>query len=126
MRNYEFTYILIGTLDDAAVAQSAEKYVKFIQDRDGKVTHHEIWGRRRFAYEIDKHTEGHYVHMRFAAPATCVAELNRALHFDEDAVRTLVVLDEEWERRNREAAAARGAGAVSSQNTEDIRESASA
>ena len=126
MRNYEFTYILLGTLDDAAVAQSAEKYVKFVQDREGKVTHQEIWGRRRFAYEIDKQTEGHYVHMRFAAPATAVAELNRALHFDEDAIRTLVVLDEEWERRNREAAAVRGGNAAPGQDSEGMHEPASA
>lgn len=124
MRKYEFTYILLGSLEDAAVTQSLEKYAKFIHDRGGSVNHQESWGRRRFAYEIDKQTEGHYLHVRFSAAPTLVAELNRALHFDEDVVRSLVVLDEEWERCNREAAAARGRGAESP--SEPAHESASA
>ena len=75
VRKYEFTWIVLATLDEAAVNANLEKYVKAIQSKGGEVTRKEVLGRRRFAYEIDK-----------------------------DVLRKLIVLDEDWERRNEEAA----------------------
>ena len=103
MRKYEFTYILESSLDDAAAAASLEKYAKLIRDQGGEVTHREVWGRRKFSYEIHHKTEGTYVFLRMNTDSKAVDELNRSLHFDETVLRSLIVLDEEADVRNEEA-----------------------
>jgi len=104
VRKYEFTWIVLATLDEAAVTANLEKYVKAIQSKGGEVTRKEVLGRRRFAYEIDKKQEGTYLFVKMNAPTAVLEELNRMLKFDEDVLRKLIVLDEDWERRNEEAA----------------------
>jgi len=104
LTKYEFTWILDPLLDDAAVTASIEKYAKSVRDQGGEVTLQENWGRKKLAFEMLKKTEGIYAFMRMRATPAIVAELNRILRFDEQVLRTLIVLDEEWEARNLEAA----------------------
>jgi len=104
VRKYEFTWIVVPTLDDAAATANLEKYVNAISAKGGEVTRKEVLGRRRFAYEIDKKTEGTYLFVKMTCPTEALTEVNRMLKFDEDVVRKLIVLDEDWERRNEEAA----------------------
>jgi small subunit ribosomal protein S6 len=108
VRKYEFTFILDNTLDDARVLEAAERYAKFVRDHGGEVTRQENWGRRKFAYDINKKTEGSYVFLKMRAEAKTIQEINRALHFDETVLRSLIVLDDDAEARN--AAAQRHAG----------------
>ena len=103
MRKYEFIYILDPTLDDAAVAESLERYTKLIRDQGGEIVAQEVWGRRKFSYEIRHKTEGSYVYVRLRATSKAVDEINRVLRFDERILRSLIVLDEEAEVRNEEA-----------------------
>ena len=104
MRKYEFTWIVLSTLDDAAVNANLEKYVNAITSHGGEVTRKEVLGRRRFAYDIDKKQEGTYIFVKMNCSTDVLTELNRMLKFDEDVLRKLIVLDEDWERRNEEAA----------------------
>jgi small subunit ribosomal protein S6 len=104
VRKYEFTWIVVPTLDDAAAAANLEKYVHAIESKGGEVTRKEVLGRRRFAYEIDKKQEGIYLFVKMSCSTDVLAEINRMLKFDEDVLRKLIVLDEDWERRNEEAA----------------------
>ena len=108
MRKYEFTFILDPTIDDARAIEAGERYAKFVRDHGGEVTRQENWGRRKFAYDINKKTEGAYLFMKMRAEAKTIQEINRALHFDETVLRSLIVLDEDAEARN--AAAQRHAG----------------
>ena len=103
MRKYEFIYILDPSLDDAAVAESLERYAKLIREQGGEIASQEIWGRRKFSYEILHKSEGSYAYVRFKATNKIIDELNRVLRFDEKVLRTLIVLDEEAETRNAEA-----------------------
>ena len=100
MRKYEFVYVLDAGLDDAAVGESLERYAKLIRDHGGEVTRQENWGRRKFAYEINRKCEGSYLYLRLRASNKVIEELNRALHFDENVLRQLIVLDEDAEERN--------------------------
>jgi len=104
VRKYEFTWILGPNADEASAAANLEKYVNAIQGKGGEVTRKEVLGRRRFAYEIDKKQEGTYLFVKMSCSPETLTELNRLLKFDEDVMRKLIVLDEDWERRNEEAA----------------------
>jgi len=103
VRKYEFVLILEPTLDDAAVAEGLEKYCNLVREQGGEISQQENWGRRKFAYDIRKKSEGSYLYIRFRGEKKVVDEINRVLRFDERVLRTLIVLDEDAEARNAEA-----------------------
>jgi small subunit ribosomal protein S6 len=103
VRKYEFVFILDPGVDDAGVADSLERYSGVIRDQGGEVVRFELWGRRRFTYEIKHKTEGSYVYVKFRGDTKVVDELNRVLRFDERVLRTLIVLDEDAVARNEAA-----------------------
>jgi small subunit ribosomal protein S6 len=109
VRKYEFVSILDPGVDEAAAGEHLERFAKLVRDNGGEVSQQENWGRRKFAYEILKKTEGSYLYLRFRGNNKVVEELNRVVRFDEKVLRILLVLDDEAEMRN--AAARRGAGA---------------
>src|SRR5438132_5723361 len=61
MRKYEVMFILPAEADDAAVKGAIERISRVIGESGGEVTRTDPLGRRRLAYEIDKHGEGYYV-----------------------------------------------------------------
>jgi small subunit ribosomal protein S6 len=91
MRPYEIMVILDPTLDERTVAPSLEAFLNVVRKDGGTVEKVDIWGRRRLAYEIAKHTEGVYAVIDVkAAPAT-VSELDRQLRLNESVLRTKVM-----------------------------------
>jgi len=64
MRPYEIMVILDPTLDERTVAPSLETFLNVIRKDGGSVDKVDIWGKRRLAYEIAKHAEGHLRHRR--------------------------------------------------------------
>ena len=88
MRAYELGVILDGDLDEPA----AQRWIKTITDQvkaaDGRVVGQpEWWGKRRFAYAINKKEEGYYVFFNVVAPAGSLDELERSLRLADDVVR---------------------------------------
>ena len=51
----------------------------------------DIWGRRRFAYEIQKKTEGLYAVIDMMANPADVKELDRQFSINESIMRTKVI-----------------------------------
>lgn len=91
MRHYELMVILDSELDERALQTSIDKFVKVIPDSGGTVDNVDIWGRRRFAYEIQKKSEGFYAVVDFHATADTAKELDRQLGLNESVVRTKMV-----------------------------------
>ena len=88
MRAYELGVILDGDLDEPV----AQRWIKSITDQvkavDGQVVGQpEWWGKRRFAYAINKKEEGYYVFFNVVAPAGSLDELERSLRLADDVVR---------------------------------------
>jgi small subunit ribosomal protein S6 len=51
----------------------------------------DIWGKRRFAYEIKHLHEGYYSVVTFAADPDTIAELDRTLSLADDVIRHKIV-----------------------------------
>ena len=88
MRAYELMVILDGDLEDP-VAQS---WVKTLTDgiaaRGGQVHGRpDWWGKRRYAYPINKKEEGYYVFFNVVAPPGSLDELERHLRLADEVVR---------------------------------------
>ncbi|MGO1434242.1 MAG: 30S ribosomal protein S6 [Canibacter sp.] len=95
MHPYELMVILDPSIDERTVEPSIKKFLGVIEQADGSVENIDLWGKRRFAYEIDKHKEGIYVVVDFTATAEATAELDRQLGLSEAVLRTKVLRADE-------------------------------
>lgn len=94
MRKYELMYIIRPDLEDEAVEGVAEKIKGVITGEGGEIVEHEILGKRRLAYEIQKHRDGIYVLVQFQAKPSSVSELERVIRITDDIIRHLVIQDQ--------------------------------
>lgn len=102
LRAYEFMIILDGDLDDTA----AQAWVKSVSDsvtKAGGSVHGkpDWWGRRQFAYPINKKESGYYAVFNLLAPGGALDDLERQLRLADEVVRhkLLRLPDAEAERR---------------------------
>lgn len=92
MRQYEVMLILPAEADESVVGTAVERITKVISDAGGQVGKIDRWGRKRFAYEIDKQAEGYYVVVEFQADPATLSELDRSLLLADEVVRFKVVV----------------------------------
>ncbi|MEP6852343.1 MAG: 30S ribosomal protein S6, partial [bacterium] len=91
MRRYEVMVILDPTLEERTIAPSLDAFLNVIKTDGGSVDKVDIWGKRRLAYEIDKHGEGIYAVVDLNAEPASVLELDRQLNLNESVLRTKVL-----------------------------------
>jgi small subunit ribosomal protein S6 len=91
MRHYEIMVLLDPNVEERTVAPSLEHYLEVVRSSGGTVENVNIWGRRRLAYEIQKHAEGIYVVIDVNCTPEAVAEMERQLNLNESVLRTKVV-----------------------------------
>jgi small subunit ribosomal protein S6 len=90
MRHYEVMIILDSELEEKTIAPSLEAFLNVIRADGGTVNKVDMWGKRRFAYEIDHKSEGYYVVVDMEATPAAIAELDRQLNLNEAIIRTKV------------------------------------
>lgn len=91
---YEGMYILRATLSDDARHKAIDKIQKGIVDRGGEILKVHDQDRRRLAYEIDGHREGHYFLIYFNAKPSAISELWQEYHLNEDLIRFITLRTE--------------------------------
>jgi small subunit ribosomal protein S6 len=87
--------ILDPSLDERTIAPSLDAFLSVVKNDGGSVEKVDIWGRRRMAYEIDKHAEGIYAVLDLSASPAAVQELDRQLNLNESVLRTKVLRPDE-------------------------------
>lgn len=92
MRKYEIMYIVRSDLEEAAVQAVVEKF-QGIMNNGGEVTKHNVMGKRRLAYEINKQRDGVYVLVNFTATPEVVKELDRVMRITDEVIRYMIVQD---------------------------------
>lgn len=107
MKKYELIFILKAELPEAEMESRIERVKEILGQHSGEITQQNHWGVRRLAYEIEYESRGNYMFLRFKSQGTAVAELDRFLRLDDQVLRHLIVVDDEWEDRNRAAMAKR-------------------
>jgi small subunit ribosomal protein S6 len=91
MRTYEVMTIHRPDLNEDDVRTRVESMESFLTERGATVSGKDIWGKRRFAYEIDHLHEGYYSVVTFQAGPEAIGELNRMLTLADDVIRHKVV-----------------------------------
>ena len=95
MRHYEVMVILDPTLEERTIAPSLDTFLSVVKNDGGTVDNVDVWGRRRMAYEINKHVEGIYAIVDLQANPAAVQELDRQLNLNESVLRTKVLRPDE-------------------------------
>ena len=90
MNNSEILYIIRCDIDDDLKSQVVGKYEALAREL-GNLVSTENWGVKRFAYEIDKQTEGVYVLMNVECDPAAQAEIDRQMGIDDNVVRRMII-----------------------------------
>ncbi len=91
MRPYEVMIILDADLDEEAIRSNVDRYTQLIVDRGAEPGYLDLWGKRRFAYEINHKTEGFYVVLQAMAEPAAMDELSRVLSLADEVIRHKVL-----------------------------------
>ena len=91
MNKYELAVVVSAKIEDDARAEVIEKVKDLITRVGGNVTDVDEWGKRRFAYEIQKMKEGFYYFIHFEAESTVPAELEQRIRIMDHGLRYLCV-----------------------------------
>ncbi|MGL5131900.1 MAG: 30S ribosomal protein S6 [Planktothrix sp.] len=91
---YETMYILRPDLNDEQVGQSINKYETLLKDQGAQNIQIQNRGKRRLAYDIDKHREGVYVQMNYEGPGAQIAILERAMRISDEVIRYLTIKED--------------------------------
>jgi len=94
MNKYELAVILKPTLDEETQKAEFEKLQDLIIKFGGTIDKIDEWGRRKLAYEIQKHVEGVYSFLTFTAEAGVPAEIESRIRIMENVLRHLIVRQE--------------------------------
>ena len=92
---YELMVIIQPEIDERQVPTHLDKFLTVITESGGTIENIDIWGKRRFAYEIQKKNEGIYAVVNFTATSEATVELDRQLKLSELIIRTKVLRAEE-------------------------------
>ncbi len=100
MRAYELMVIVDGDLEENNVEGTVRRVHEQITAKGGEVKRTDRWGKRRFAYEIEKKTDGYYVVVEFLG-GEGLADLERQFRLADDIVRHKLIRlpDDEAARR---------------------------
>jgi small subunit ribosomal protein S6 len=86
-------YILRPDLGEEIVDQTIVRFQTLLTDQGAGEIETQHRGKRRLAYEINKHKEGIYIQMNYAAPAAAISELEKNFRLSEEIIRFLTVRD---------------------------------
>jgi len=90
-RQYELVYIAAPDSTEEQLAELQQQVVTVADRFGGTLERTEPWGRRRLAYEINRHREGVYVLDVLNGPSDMVAELDRRLRVLDGVMRHLII-----------------------------------
>ncbi len=91
MKPYESVFIFDPSLSEDEAGDLKEKVSSLITQHEGMIHEVRYWGKRRFAYPIQKKRDGHYFLFIFDAPETLPLELNHFSRVNESVLRSMII-----------------------------------
>lgn len=91
MRSYELMTIHRPELGEDEVRSLLTGIETFLAEKGAKVTSTDLWGKRRFTYEIKHLREGFYSVISFDGEPGVIDEVDRVLSIADEVVRHKVI-----------------------------------
>jgi small subunit ribosomal protein S6 len=96
---YETTFITRVDLSDDGLKTLRDRLAAIVTAYGGEMVYEEDWGKRKFAYPIEKETRGHYTHFVYTGKGDIVHEIERNLRLHESTLRFMTInLAKEFEK----------------------------
>ena len=91
MNQYELALVVSAKVEEDVKVATLEAAKELITRFGGNITNVDDWGKKRFAYEIQKMKEGFYYFIQFEADSTVPAEIEQRVRIMENVVRFLCI-----------------------------------
>ena len=91
MRDYEVMTIHRPDLAEDEVELRITELESHLSGQGASVEGRDLWGKRRFSYEIDHLSEGYYSVVTFKAESAVVDSLDRLLSLADEVIRHKIV-----------------------------------
>jgi len=91
LKAYEAVFIFDPALSEDQANELKEKASSIITQQNGVLHEIRYWGKRRFAYLMNKKREGHYFLFIFDADETVPEELNHFSRVTETVLRNMII-----------------------------------
>ena len=91
MISYELLLMLDPDVAEARQEEIVTRMRELIERGGGTWRSHDLWGRRKLAYEIDHKTDGIYHLVTFDAAPETLEELSRILRITDGVMRHMAV-----------------------------------
>ena len=88
---YETTFVTKVDLTDEALKTLKDRLFGIVKAYGGELVYEEDWGKRKFAYPIEKETRGQYTYFVYTGRGDVVAEIERNLRLHESLLRFMTV-----------------------------------
>ena len=88
---YEILLMLDPELPEERQSEIVSRTRELIERGGGRWDAHDVWGRRKLAYEIDHKTDGSYHLLTFSAEPETLDEVSRVLKITDGVMRHLAV-----------------------------------
>ncbi|MDI6860960.1 MAG: 30S ribosomal protein S6 [Caldisericia bacterium] len=95
MRKYEMMVIYKPNLSDEDLKNEEEKVKSYVLNKGGEFLNTIPWGRKKFAYPIEKLTEGVYTIYYFRIPQNELKEFKQTLKLNTNILRFMIIRQEE-------------------------------
>ena len=91
MRHYESIFIASPLLAEEQAEELVKHFEGVIAEQGGELLKTERWGRKKLAYDIQKHSEGYYTLFELNAGPNLISELERRFRNHENVIKYLSV-----------------------------------
>jgi small subunit ribosomal protein S6 len=91
MNYYEQIIVLDPNLDDNAIEDTVQRIKDVIIKQGGEIFKTDNWGRRKLAYELNKHQKGCYILLLFKAPSSTIQALEKLSKVVDPIIKFMVV-----------------------------------
>jgi len=91
LRDYELVLVLSPALEEEGITSIVDRFTQMVSNGGGEVKEIDRWGRRKLAYPIRRHLEGHYIVAQLRLPSHRVKELEANFRLWEEVLRHLLV-----------------------------------
>jgi small subunit ribosomal protein S6 len=103
---YEILLLLDPELPEQRQEEIVTRARELIERGGGRFDRHDVWGRRRLAYEIDRKADGTYHLLSFSSEPVALDEVSRVLKITDGVLRHMAVRRPAGKRTVRESAPA--------------------
>lgn len=91
MHLYETITIFDPNRTDEDINETVEKTTSIITGAGGEILKTDHWGRRKMAYELNKHEKGYYVLMLYRTPSETIKKIEDTYKVNDQIIKYMVI-----------------------------------